>query len=233
MQKPQSITQDQELAKTREYQTVAKIIQSLWDGHVIQRGTGYCLSMSDMIRTLLLQEGIRARLVECKLTVMRKVPPSLTLIGHDGLVNRGSSSDEMDVHVVCLTDSEIPMLIDLSVMGLGMGVPWICERAGDGENLGEYEIEGVRWIYQAKPQSQLPQIHQQSIVERLKTDQKIFKAQRWMMILIVTALTVSTINAVRGAYDFYSVYILENSWGPRAIKSLDERLDNIEESLKK
>jgi hypothetical protein len=224
-------TQDRELAKTPEYRKVLEVLNNLWQGQVIQRGGGYCLSMSDMIRTLLKKEGIESRLVECKLTVMNKNPPSLMLIGHDGLIQRTGNINEMDVHVVCVTETDIPMLIDASIINLNMGRAWIVERAGHGDVIGEYVYDDVNWIYQIKPYSQLPQSYQKSIVDRIHTDRKIFKKLHWLTVILALVITVSTLNAARGAYDFYMVYVKENNWGPKTLERLDQRLDNLEDLL--
>jgi hypothetical protein len=45
------------------------------------------------------------------------------------------------------------------------------------------------------------------------------------------ALTISTLNALRGAYDFYQVYVAENYWGPGTLQQIDERLDTLEDLL--
>jgi hypothetical protein len=229
-------TEDTKLALTKDYRTVMEIVDTLWQGRVIERGGGFCLSMADMIRTLLLQKGIKSRLVECKLTVMSRNPPALTLIGHDNLIDRTGDINEMDVHVVCVTDTEIPMLIDLSIMHLRANTPYVVERAQfqDDHTLAEYRWGEDLWTYQLKPVSQLPQIYQQSIVDRMQTDRRVFKSIRTISILVSAALLFSGTNMIRGAYDFYQTYIESaNTWGPDHNQRVLERLERIEQQLPK
>jgi hypothetical protein len=230
-------TTDTELAQTKDYQTVMTQINLLYNSGVVARGSGFCLSMSEMIRTLLVQQGISSRLVECKLTVMSKNPPRLSLIGHDNLTgNTINDIRQMDVHVVCITDTEIPMLIDLSIAELRPEhTPYICERAPSLESpaIAEYQWSDTTWVYQTKPVSQLPKMHQESIVDRFLTDRKIFRTLRTMTILLAIALVIGTGNAVRGAYDFYQVYIDEtNYWGPKHLKELHDKIDQLDRAVK-
>jgi hypothetical protein len=230
-------TQDTKLALSKDYHTVMEIVQSLWEGQVIQRGGGFCLSMADMIRTLLLQKGIVSHLVECKLTVMSKDPPGLTLIGHDNLIARTGNINEMDTHVVTVTDTDPPMIIDLSIVHLRENTPYIVERVNinydDTNQLAQLEWGNDTWIYQKKPVSQLPQIYQQSIVDRFLTDRRIFKTLKIMSILITVALTISLLNGIRGAYDFYQVYIDDtNYWGPKHLEELYRKVERLEQQSK-
>ena len=234
---PRFQTTDAELIKTKDYQTVLTQINLLYNSGVVARGNGFCLSMAEMIRTLLHQQGISSRLVECKLTAMSQNPPRLTLIGHDNLtVQDRSQFSQMDVHVVCVTDTEIPMLIDLSISDLRPEhTPYICERVGPSTDstIAEYQWADTNWVYQTKPVSQLPKMHQESIVDRFLTDRRIFRTLRTLTILLTIALVIGTGNAVRGAYDFYQVYIDEtNYWGPKHLKELHDKIDQLDRAVK-
>jgi hypothetical protein len=231
-------TTDQELAANKDYQTVMEQITLLYNSGVVARGGGFCLSMSEMIRTLLHQQGIACHLVECKLTVMSKNPPRLSLVGHDNLTVQTASHNfnQLDVHVVCITDTAIPMLIDLSIAEIRPEhTPYICERLNETEDhIAEYQWADTTWVYQHKAVSQLPKMHQESIAHRFLTDRKIFKTLRILAIMLAISLTISTLNAVRGGWDYYQVYIKDdNSWGPDQLRTLMNKIEQIEQRLNK
>lgn len=218
-------------AKDTEYQKIMDIVEGLWEGKVISRGAGFCLSMSDLIHTVLKQQaGIDSRVVECKLTVLTNDPPSLKLIGHDGL-KYGNSTNDLDTHVVCITDTKQPYIIDLSISNVLPYVSYVVEPLNGTEPrmIGEYTYSNSRWIYQERENPKLPKIHQSNILERFNTDRQLFSKMRILKILIAIALTISTANAVRGFYDFYQVYVVDdNYWGPTHMKEIIERLDRLE-----
>jgi len=234
---PRFKSTDEELTNTEDYKKVHSVIMHLWQGGIIQRGRGYCLSMSDMIKTLLDQDGIACRLVECKLTVLGIDPPGILLVGHDGLNKAQQDINDIDSHMVCVTETKIPMLIDLSIIGVRPEVPYILERASDksdGETLAEYDFVDSKWIYQTKPTTRIPRQHQKSIVDRIQTDNNIFKRFKILTTLIVIALIISSMNAVRGAYDFYQVYFnKDNNWGPAQMRELVEKVDLLEKLVRK
>jgi hypothetical protein len=92
---------------------------------------------------------------------------------------------------------------------------------------------GSKWIYQQREILKLPEIYQSNMLNRYQTDRKIFSSIRWLRILIVVAIVVSVLNASRGAYDFYQVYLnKQNYWGPQHIKELHDKVGHLEELIK-
>jgi hypothetical protein len=236
---PKVITSDKELQGTKYYQDTLKIVKELWDGGVIMRGAGFCYSMSDIARIMLIQKGIPCRLAECKITIMSNDPPNLVLIGHDGLLHGGKSNNlgDIDTHIVVVTETEIPMIVDLSISHVRKDVPYIVERLTPGvteDVLADIQFSGSRWTYHIKESVSIPSIHQQSIVQRIQTDQKVKKDIGWLKILIIAAISISSLNAIRGTYDFYQVYINDtNYWGPAHMKQLIEKVDHLDELIRR
>lgn len=210
-------TLDEELKNTLDYQKVIGIVKGLWGGGTIKRAPGYCLSVSDMMLKLLRTQGIKSRLAECSVTVITQDPPSISMIGHEG-INTGMEN-EMDNHIVVITDTEIPMLIDLSVFHFSeiTGKPFIVERISPSESCGlsEYIFENSRWMYEEKPNSKVPHLHQQSILDRINLDRKIESSFKTLNRIMVAVAIISSINFVRGLYDFNQKYIIkDNGFGP-------------------
>lgn len=228
-------TLDNQLRLTDDYQTVMGVIKHLMDTNTLMYGQGYCLSMCDILYTLLKQKGIKSRLVECKLTVTSYNPPFLHIVGAEDERNRGHGN--LDTHVVLITDTEIPMIIDASIGNIAGGSQqYIVERVNgcDVETIAEHVIEGVTWLYTLKVNHRIPRVHEQSIIERMGTDRTIFKNLHWLKILVAVAIAISTFNAVRGAWDFYQVYIDDtNYWGPNHMRQLVDKVDQLEQLVKK
>jgi hypothetical protein len=231
------LTKDHELLKSKDYSKVVDIVKKLWDSEVVQRSSGYCYSISDMMRTLLLHEGIASHIVECQLTVINSSPPGFIMLGYDVSVK----NKEVPTHVVCVTDTEIPMIIDLSI-GYIMpdAVPFVVERAQPSSDLqtsiAELRFENSTWHYTHKKDQYFPKFHQESIVERIALDRKVKHEIRWLRLLIVLAISVSAFNAARGSYDFYQTYVnSNNNFGPEDISRQDlvNKINNLEQLVRK
>lgn len=231
---PRFVSKDQELIETRDYQIVIAVVRELWSGGIIARGSGYCLSMSDMIQTLLKQQGIESHLEECKLTILGIDPPNFKIIGQTGLWQPDRRPDDVDTHVVCVTDTDIPMIIDLSVYSFRDEVPYVVERLnGRAGFLAELDFTQSRWVYQRKDRPRLVDQHQTSILDRMETDRRVKRQITWLQWAVIAVMVIAGLNAVRGAYDFYTTYIdKENYWGPTHIRELIEKVDRLEDLMK-
>lgn len=230
---PKFDTSNEELKNDEDYKVVSTMLLDLWNVGIIQRGGGYCVGMSDMFQRLLATRGIEAELKECKLTVIGIDPPGLMMVGHTGFGKRAADPLDVDSHVVCITKTKIPMLIDCSVFNIRPEIPWICEPLADNkESILELDFGTSKWLYQEKEESRLPKEHQLSIVGRIKKDQKIDKSISFLKWLVILALGISSLNAVRGGIDFYNVYINDqNKWGPNQMERMSNRLKNLEEDI--
>jgi hypothetical protein len=230
---PFKLTDDLELREDPSYKRVIEIVKELWDTDVIARAAGYCFSISDMVSTLMRHSGIESEIVECQLMVKRVDPPVMIALGYD---HRRDSPQQITTHVVVITKTEIPMIIDLSIGNLQPDqVRLIVERAnGKNGTIATLDLGKTTWIYTAKKDQKFPHFYQQSIVDRIQTDQRVKREINWLKILIIVAISISSLNAVRGGYDFYQTYLDDgNSWGPARLKQLTEQVQRLEELIKK
>lgn len=233
------ITNDEALKKTNEYKKISKLIFKLVENGSTFVGKGYCISMSDIVYTILKQNNIPCKIVECHLTITNKTTDEIYNMGFDGLKD---DPNKADTHVVVVTQTEHPMVIDVSIAHL---LPNNLQGVIDSLVDDEYGIfadtknDLVALTYQNKKTYSIPMLHQRSIIDRIKTDVDIFKSLNLLKIMIYFAITISFLNASRGFYDFYQVYINEeNNWGPSGIaKVMDrvsinsERIGRIEDKL--
>lgn len=207
------------LSDSIEYQQIIGTIRDLYINGVIQRSSGYCLSSSDMVYKILSANGIKSRIVECSLVIKTHNPPTLNIVGEDNLFEI-TSSNIMNSHVVVITETEVPMIIDLSIGHLYeyTNVPFILdELVEDTERKSVYKITypNSTWVYQEKSNSKVPEIYQSSILNRIKTDKKIFKDIDYIKKIIYFIIIISSLNFFRGSYDFYQKYVNKsNGFGP-------------------
>jgi hypothetical protein len=115
------------------------------------------------------------------------------------------------------------VLIDASISDkISPFSPVIIERADSlpEEILGLYTYQkdnlNLKLLYKQKTNQKIGEVYYKTFVDRINTDNKIFKSLNLLKILVVVALTISALNFTRGAYDFYQTFINDsNSWGPK------------------
>jgi hypothetical protein len=189
---------DQSVVSDPQFVDVKHVIDSLWHGGIIQRGAGYCLGMSDIVQKMLEARGVKSEIVECKLIVLKKDPPSMFLIGQNKVFTEGninSDQTKIDTHVVLITKTKIPMLIDTSIGHVSKNVPYICGPVnGKEQTLAEYKIDGAEWVYLKKPVEVLPNLHQKSLLERIRTDFEVANTLKLMKYIVIALICMSLIN---------------------------------------
>lgn len=194
----QSFIFDQKVTEDPKFNDVKRVIDSLWESGIIQRGAGYCLGMSDIIQKLLESRGIKSKIVECKLIVLKKNPPGIHLIGQNGMYSEGNldkNQVKVDTHVVVITDTKIPMLIDTSIGHVSEKIPYVCGEVNGKDNvLAEYKIDDSEWVYLRKPVEVLPELHQKSLIDRIRTDIDVARSIKFMKIIITCIICFSVVN---------------------------------------
>lgn len=200
------ITNDEEIKKTKEYQKVKEIISQLIESGLTKMGEGYCISVSDIIFNLLNQNDIKCHLLECQLSIVDKKTKNTFLVGYNVSFQQNSHS-RVSTHVVVVTDTEIPLVIDASIAHrLPSGMQVIIDKFSDRENkvFAELEHDNVGFIYQEKKNGiGIPQLHQISILERINTDKKIFKEINTLKILNYIGIFLSSFAMINIIIKFF------------------------------
>lgn len=175
------LTSDTTLLNEENYKKVTALMNRLAQNGLIAMGTGYCISMSDLIYVSLKHINIPSRLVECQATVSyidEQGIPKTKIIGYDGYK---PVEGQIDTHVVVVTETIPPLLIDATIgYVLPYGLPVLVDKVEQGSNkiladLSYFEHGGLQITYQEKLFQKLPFAHQTSILDRIETDDKIFK----------------------------------------------------------
>lgn len=226
-------TSSERLKNTNEYKSVVAIISKLDQSGVMWLGRGHCISMAEIVRTALTEVGIKTRIVECQMMLMNNTndPPFISTVGYDGVCNPG----EIDTHVVCVTDTPIPMIIDASI---GHRLPdqsrIVVDELTSQQNgiFCDIEVGGIKLIYQQKNNPKVALQYQQSILERMTTDKKVFDNIKVLKALVLLAVVVSGLNAARGFYDHYQKYYNDQAKvGISAFEEIEDRFDMIDHKL--
>jgi len=193
------ITTDEELKKTKEYQLVFEALTKLINSGVTRMGEGYCISVSDIIFNVLTQAGIKCHLEEVKLSIMDQDTGLSDMVGFETTFTK-NSHQKVSTHVVVITNTEIPMLIDGSVAHklpgnqqviiqpiLNLGSKMMCN----------FEYGGFGFLYQEKTDGYgIPQLHQISILDRMGTDKKIFDTMKQLRVLNVIGILLSAFAVI-------------------------------------
>ena len=203
---------------------IDQVVAELAEKRVILNGHGYCFAMAEIVQTMLSKHNIASRLVECQLTLIQTNPPKVQLVGH-GVKN--GQDNEFDTHMVCVTDTTPAYLIDLS-LGANLVVPTVVKERGIiADCVNEH---GQRLIYRQKPNPLYPPILNQNIIARMQADLEIRSTIKTIKWIVIVAIIISTLNFVRGIYDYYQTWVDDrNDWGPNAVQRIEKRLEKLEQ----
>jgi hypothetical protein len=221
------LTSDLELVDTDYYKEIASVLTGMIKSDTVRLTTGWCISSANIIYLALKQRGIDCQIVEVELLITYSSVGAGTkqcFIGFENIKSPG----EIDTHVVIITKTPIPVLIDASISDkISPFSPVIIERADSlpEEILGLYTYQkdnlNLKLLYKQKTNQKIGEVYYKTFVDRINTDNKIFKSLNLLKILVVVALTISALNFTRGAYDFYQTFINDaNNWGPNSVEKI-------------
>lgn len=191
-------TSDQELARAAYYKKIVQVVRQLAREGSIYNMSGHCITSCDLLQHLLYHQDISARIVEVQATITKprqgSSMPDFWFVGYDaaGIAKPG----ELDTHAVLITDTEIPVLIDLSIMYLMPNdSPVIIERAQvDSDNIGDYDIGTARVTYRLKRTPRFPGLAQKNLVDRIQAEHRIRSNLDRVKILVYVGLGMGLIN---------------------------------------
>jgi hypothetical protein len=199
------------------YKQIVATLQNMEQAGLIDRLAGQCVAACDLVQNFLHQVGIESKIVEVQLTVTNKNPerpdiPEFMFIGFDGMGYPG----QIDTHVIVVTKTEIPLLIDLSVSHFMptdrkfvlKPLPDVSPGTKDFSILAEYDFDGTKLVYQEKKNSRYPVLHQKNIVERLVEDQKMQRNFKFISGVAILSLVITLINMALNSGLLYLKFML-------------------------
>lgn len=177
----QILTSDERVKSMKEYETIIKILSGMIESGFPYIVKQYCISAANMVHTALKHQGINSKIVECQLmlTYDDTNPPRIVFVGYDGI----KQENEIDTHVVVITETSIPLLIDASIQNrLSHDKLIVLDGIQNSllnqtsNHLGTYSYPEtfVTLTYEQKTNQKVPMLHQNSILDRINTDRKIF-----------------------------------------------------------
>lgn len=228
-----TLTKDKELKENPIFKKIEKIINRIYNEGLLDRVRHNCISASEIMQKLLATSGIKSRSIECTLSMIRN-EDEYFFIGFDDY----SFAGEVDTHVVVITETQPQMLIDLSISHLlPPNHPCIIEKVNsiDPEIISEYNIDGIKMVYNIKRNIKLPHIHQKNVIERFEYEMKTADKLKWVTSLVFVAMILAGINfifnswAIAMRYDAEEVrqQMLDNQ------KELYDKIEHLQNELRK
>jgi len=193
------ITTSDVLKETTDYKKVKDVVERLIVSGITRMGEGYCISVSDILFNFLNQAGIKCHLMEVQLSAVDNINDHTYMVGFN-TANHEQSYLNTQTHVVVVTDTTIPMIIDMSIAHrLPQGFQCIVDKAtNEGDKvICKLEAHGWSYIYQEKKTLiGVPMLHQISILERISTDRKIFGEMKVLKTLNYIGIALSVFAAI-------------------------------------
>lgn len=156
---------------------------------------GNCIAASDIVQSMLYDQGVDSEIIECTLSVYGKSPNGDPIYGFVGYDKVGGvcaqEPNSIDTHVVVVTKTEPQMLIDLGIKHrLPKNVRFVCDELNsvDPKVIAKFQIENLQYTYRIKERIRLPAIHQKSLQQRAnesrETSQKISHLNKIVMLAL-------------------------------------------------
>jgi hypothetical protein len=190
-----TIDSNNELFNSPENTKILEVVNSLYDSGVAINFAHNCIAACDIIQAALHNIGIKSKIVEVQLNIFRNDGNGnndYLYIGYDSV----SFPGEVDTHVVVVTETKDPILIDLS---LGHVLPSdknrVLVKCNPKEKfIASLDIGSLKLSYFVKSSIKLPALHQKNIVERIIEDRKTREVLENLRIFIFFLMTISIIN---------------------------------------
>lgn len=197
-----NLTIDQELLNSEDYKTCITAIEYLRLSGMVEHAAGNCIAMADLLQHTLREFSIPNRIVECKLVMTIKNSGNVKEFRYVGFNGSTLNSQFVDTHVVVVTDTRIPMVIDLSISHmLSNGRVWVVERllSDDPEIITKINFPECSITYSHKKMIRLLGLHQttllQRISEEIETKKKLSFIQKITIVLGIFAFINFSLNS--------------------------------------
>lgn len=199
-----SKTENEALLKDPHYHKIIAVVDSLVTSEFLMSSfRDNCLGSSDIVQSMLSQVGIKSKIVECQATVSGLTEAGdkfFYFVGYDNYNYPG----QIDTHTVVITESDNPILIDLS---LGRNLPddhqFVIEQVNKKfvddsgrEIISAIKIKNVEVTYYPKKTPRLPTIHQKNLIQRIIKDQEVEKTMKFIKLMLYCSITLGLTNFV-------------------------------------
>lgn len=190
-----NIDNKHQLMKTPEYFRIRELIEKTQKTLIGDALPGNCISTAQVFQSLLSEIGINSMIVEVQLVITRNGEQrEFLFVGYDN----GAFAGQIDTHVVLITSTPQPMLIDLS---LGHVLPrdqnYVLDILDTQKNesvLAEYHIQNLHLVYSKKTVPRLSTIHDKTLVQRIMDDITLRRDLRTIRTVVFIAIGIGITN---------------------------------------
>ena len=201
-----TLTNDVEVTNDPSFLIVAASIQSLISSGFINSLGGNCVAAAEMLSLMFHQKGVDATVMECQVSIKRKNENGDDQFNFVGFNGMGLGPSSVDTHVIVVIKGVRPILVDVSIWPtLPSDHPFIVEHAtieNDGI-IGDYDYGDFRVTYTPKKDLRLPNLHQRSIIDRLRAEEIIKAKLSWVAYVAAGALALGFLNTILNAIIVY------------------------------
>jgi len=190
-------TNDKSLENNPTFKKIKGSLETLFKSTGHQFFFGNCVSSCDIIQQVLSQEGIKSKILECQLSIIKtdnENQKQFFFIGYDG----NSTPGQIDTHTILLVEDDEPILIDISIGQIFLPdnrvvVEKISSKI-DSSIIAEYIIGNLVLSYKHKHNLKLPSIHQKNLVQRIIFEQDNERSIKFLKKLIIAAVAFGLFN---------------------------------------
>lgn len=199
------LTSNPNVVDDPDYKTICKVIERVEKLGLVQRGATHCMSVCDILQKILSTYHIKSHLVEVKLIIMHKGTEKFYPLG---FIEDGGKSNGVDTHVVLFTETNIPYIIDATIMARLPQPYRVVVDSADKDSQGYFNInhEACKLTYEERTDVKLPKLHQEYIIERMEFNKKIQDDISFLKKLNYIGITVSLfalLNVLLKAFEIW------------------------------
>ena len=185
-----------------DYKQIASIVSDMARTGALFLSTGHCISSANMIYTALKQKGINSKIVEVETTICNVGDDGAETFFYMGFDNIASPG-EIDTHVVVITETNPPYIIDASISNKIRNrnkeiIPVIIEPVEKELNrlIGNFKYfdEKLLILYREKINQKDAISFQKSILDRIETDAKFTSEINLLKTLNYIGIFLSTFS---------------------------------------
>jgi len=179
-----------------EFEKIINIIDSCYKQGMFGIGRGYCATTSLVIQSVLHLNNIQTEIIEVATTI-EYANGNKYFLGFETTVHE----NQVPTHVVLITKTKNPYLIDLSIGHLLDGEIGVLSKINanlhiNTDILAEFKFENYKFLYRQKLTNKFSQVYETSIINRINTDKKIFDDIKILKYLNYAAITLSLFSVI-------------------------------------
>lgn len=194
----QALSTEELARKTPQYHAIIELIQDLDQKGVTQNFSQNCIAASDIMQAALNSIGIKSRIVEVQLSLFRNVEGASDyyFVGYDNSTFNG----QIDTHVVVITETDIPYLIDMSLGNMMpennqyLILPIFQSEKKNNDVIIDTKVSNISITYTYKKNIRLANLHQKSILDRIFEDAKTQESLKYLKLLCTISICLGSVN---------------------------------------